>query len=418
MAEIVPLLKALPLFETLQTAQLEQLAGLVDVVGVLRGTTLFKKGDPSDSFYLVARGEVEIRIDEDLTVPLGEGEFFGEMGVLNSAPRNASAVASQDSVMLKIQKDEFDRMMAVDEDLAARIMGVCLDRGRVLAQGGGEEDAPGDVLVCFSPRGGAGTTSMAVNLAVRLSQMSKTRVALLDADLQFGNVHVLLESKQPGELGRLGETPPDELSDEFLAGFVEEVGESLALVRPPQRTEEADRVTPQHLVQMVGYLRRKYGRVVIDTSSQLDERNLALVDAADTVLLVAEPEIVSLTRLTHCFRLFELAGFPKSRFRVVLTKVGKGGFPPEDVERTLKCELYATIPRASEHASQSIFEGKPLVETHRDSPISIGISNLARRYLNPLQEGEDEGGEARPKQAGFSFWNFLRGKEVPSSDEG
>jgi CRP-like cAMP-binding protein len=94
-SEITDLIRAVPLFAALDDQEFAQLVQMVETIGSLEGTVLFNKGDPSDCFYVVALGRADIRLDDDTVVPLGTGEFFGEMGVLNSAPRNADAVAGE-----------------------------------------------------------------------------------------------------------------------------------------------------------------------------------------------------------------------------------------------------------------------------------------------------------------------------------
>lgn len=408
MADIKQLLRAVPLFEKLEPHEYAQLEELVEIIGVLRGTELFKKGDPTDSFYVVARGRVEIVIDEDTRIPLEDGEFFGEMGVLNSAPRNATAVAGDDSILLRIMKRDFDRVLSMDDAIASKVMSVCLDRGRAFAVNAHGDGDRGEVAVFYSPRGGAGTTSLAVNTACRVAALTGETVAILDGDLQFGNCHVLLDATGSQSLAERTSGRPGALTDEEMAELVIETDKGVALVRAPARTEEADTVQPVHLVGLVDYLRRRFGRVVVDTPSALNDRTLALIDAASMVFMVAEPEIVSLHRVVDCFRLFDLAGFSREGFKLVLNKVGKGGFPVEAVEQKLAREVYAAVGRDRKVAEAAIFEGKTVMEIAKDSPMSVGVAALARRWVNPLASGVEANPE-QEKKAGFSFWGLFGG---------
>ncbi len=411
MGSELQLLRAVPLFSTLNDAEYSQLEALVEVIGVLRGTELFKKGDRTDAFYVVARGEVVILLDEAVKIPLSDGEFFGEMGVLNSAPRNASAMASQDSILLRVWKKDFDRVLTMNEAIASKIMGVCLARGRSFAvESAVVPEEQRDVLVFYSPRGGAGTTSIAVNVAARLAQLSGEKVALLDGDLQFGNCHIMMECQPPATFAEVAKGEDRPLTETEMAGLVEELPNGIALVRTPAKTEEADLVKPAHLLGMIEYLHEKYGRVVVDTSCALNERTLALLDAASTVFLVAEPEIVSLTRLLDSLRLLKLAGISEESLQVVLNKVGQGGFSPEIVQTRLEQKIYAALEWDREGSQEALFQGVPLVVQNRESPLAIGMSNLARKYLNPFGAsiGRDIDANAT-KKAGFSLWGLLGG---------
>lgn len=410
MSEITDLIRAVPLFSELDGAEFAALEQMVETIGSLEGTVLFQRGDASDSFYVVALGRADIRIDSETVIPLGPGEFFGEMGVLNSAPRNADALAGEDSIFLKVAKSEFDKLLAMDQGIAGKVMKACLERGKafsVEAVDAGQASAR-EILLFYSPRGGAGTTTLATNFAARLAHLADENVALLDADLQFGNCHVLLDSERGADLAQIAGGRAEALTEEEVASLVHELPSKVALVQSPAKTEEADLVKPAQLVGVAEHLHARYGRLVIDTSSTLDERTLALIDISTKVFLVAEPEIVSLTRIMDCLRLFDLAGLPMSRFEVVLNKTGRGGFAVGDIERILKRPIYSEVGWDRKTASAAIHDGKSVFEVAKDSPVSVGVANLARKYLNPFGASEGSDATLAPKKAGFSFWGLFK----------
>jgi pilus assembly protein CpaE len=296
----------------------------------------------------------------------------------------------------------------MDENIAGKVMKACLERGKALAvQAAASGDAgPRDLVVFYSPRGGSGATTLATNFATRVAHLAGEKVALLDGDLQFGNCHVLLDSNSGGDLAQATGGRPNPLQAAEVTALIEELPSNVALIRSPTKTEEAEMVGPAQLVGVAEHLHSQYGRLVMDTPSALDERTLALIDIASTVFLVAEPEIVSLTRILDCLRLFDLAGIPMERFEIVLNKTGRGGFATEDIEGILKRSVYAEVGWDRKTTNAAIHDGKSVFDVANDSPASVGIANLARKYLNPFGEGED--GEAT-KKAGFSFWGLFSG---------
>lgn len=410
MSEISDLIRAVPLFSELDEAEFQQIEQVVETIGTLEGTVLFQKGDPSDSFYVVALGRADIRIDDETVIPLGAGEFFGEMGVLNSAPRNADAIAGEDSIFLKIGKAGFDKLLAIDEGIAGKVMKACLERGKAFAVA---PTSPGqvsarEVILFYSPRGGVGSTTLATNFTTRLAHLADEQVALLDADLQFGNCHVLLDAQGGEDIAQVAGGRAEPLTQAEVEKLVLELPNKVALVRSPGKTEEADLVKPAHLIGAVEHLHAKYGRLVVDTPSQLDERTLALMDVATKVFLIAEPEIVSLTRIMDCLRLFDLAGLPLERFEIVLNKTGRGGYATEDIERILKRPVYAEVGWDRKTTNAAIHDGKSVFAVAKDSPVSVGIANLARRYLNPFGAAQGSDLSEAPKKAGFSFWGLFK----------
>lgn len=406
------LIRNIPLFQKLDDREFKELERLIEVVGVLTGTTLFKKGEASDAFYVVARGKVEIVLDPEGAgtnrIPLNQGDFFGEMGVLNSAPRTANAVAAEDSVLLKVGKTAFDGFLTMHESIAAKVMAVCLDRGK--GHQLPDEAEGGEVVVVWSPRGGAGTTTVAVNFAARVVDFGGTKVALVDGDLQFGSAHLFLGAQGRSDWAALVAGSDRPLAMDEVEKLVVATPRGVQLVRTPSKPEEADLVHPTHLASVVSCLRKRYGTVVVDLPSSLSEKALAVLELSTQVYLVIEPEIVSLHRAVDALRIFELAGFPDDRFRIIVNKQGKGGIPRAEIEKTLRREIYATIARDADAVGQSIHDGKLLVDLRRGSPPAIDLGNLARRFVNPLGGVVEEApGPLDQPQGRVSFWKLFLG---------
>jgi cAMP-dependent protein kinase regulator len=118
--EAAALIDALPAFDDLDEDLLSDLAGRVEIVSVGDGQVVFRRGDAADAFYVVRSGTIRIE-DEDeeqgdtivLTV-LGRGDAFGELGLLDSAPRSATARAEGSTTLFRVDKASFDRLLADD----------------------------------------------------------------------------------------------------------------------------------------------------------------------------------------------------------------------------------------------------------------------------------------------------------------
>src|SRR5438552_2875113 len=131
--QIVELLRSMDIFEELEETQLEEIAGLLEEQRVPAGTTLFREGDVGDSMLIVTAGRIRISTRdaggrERVYAVFGDGEFFGEMGVLTGEPRNADAVAEVDSGVLVLTKAEFDRFLASNPAIMRRMLKVIAQR--------------------------------------------------------------------------------------------------------------------------------------------------------------------------------------------------------------------------------------------------------------------------------------------------
>ena len=131
----IEVIREVPFFKPLRDEDLRELAEICGVQGYVAGTRLFSQGDPSDSFFVIVAGEVEIRLHppdggQPKIFVLADGDFFGEMGVMRNAPRSGDAYIKSDAVLLKIMKSDFDRLMAVNKFFSGMVMECFLERSR------------------------------------------------------------------------------------------------------------------------------------------------------------------------------------------------------------------------------------------------------------------------------------------------
>jgi CRP/FNR family transcriptional regulator, cyclic AMP receptor protein len=120
-------LKAVPLFSSLQEEQLRMLTTMVSRRSASRGTTIMAGGDATDSLYIVLSGRLKVMMSDSdgkeviLTI-LGPGEFFGEMGLIDDEPRSASVVTIEPCELLYIAKRDFKKCIADHHDMAMEVM--------------------------------------------------------------------------------------------------------------------------------------------------------------------------------------------------------------------------------------------------------------------------------------------------------
>src|SRR5438309_6017987 len=173
-----------------------------------------------------------------------------------------------------------------------------------VAPGGGVVAAPprihrGEVFLVFSGKGGVGKSIIASNLAVALATETGARVALVDLDLQFGDVGVLLNLDHTRSITDLVEAggPPD---PEFIADVMANGPEGIKVLLAPISPELADLVTADHLRAIMEELRRSFDFIVVDTASHLAEINLEAIESSSKVIVVTALNIPAIkdTKLT------------------------------------------------------------------------------------------------------------------------
>lgn len=120
--EKVLLLKNSSIFQDCKETDLMEIASIVQNIDVEPKVCLFEKGDPGNCVYLIYQGKVSIHDGQHQLAELGENEIFGELSLLDSEPRSASATTVTDSVLLKIEQDDFYDVIATNTDILKGIM--------------------------------------------------------------------------------------------------------------------------------------------------------------------------------------------------------------------------------------------------------------------------------------------------------
>jgi CRP/FNR family cyclic AMP-dependent transcriptional regulator len=120
-------LKAVPLFASFPDEQLRMLVTVVTRRSAPRGSTIMAAGDPTDSLYIIISGRLKVMMGdadgkEVILSILGPGEFFGEMGLIDDAPRSASVVAIEPCELLSIAKRDFKKCLAENFEMATAVM--------------------------------------------------------------------------------------------------------------------------------------------------------------------------------------------------------------------------------------------------------------------------------------------------------
>lgn len=250
-----------------------------------------------------------------------------------------------------------------------------LARGRVtdVAAELARREAPlGRTFTVCSATGGCGKTFYATNLAFFLAQWTGARVALVDLDLQFGEVTAAMRLKVKHTISDALAAASDE--GDGLAAHLDELvthHESGVDVLPaPRRPDEADRITPAEIGQVVEVLQGAYDYVVVDTPTGLGEGVLAAMDRSERLFLLATLDVPSVRNLRLFVDTLGRLEISDESVSLVLNKAQKGnGIEPAEVERIFGRGFQAVLPYAPE-VPKSVSEGQPVLASSPEAEIS------------------------------------------------
>ena len=242
---------------------------------------------------------------------------------------------------------------------------------------------PASVAAVFSPKGGVGRTTVAVNLAVASAQMGK-KVALVDASFQFGDVGVLLNlnprNKSIADLASELQGGEAESLDTFMITHSSGVRVLLA----PPSPEQAELIGPQEVKRVIERLRLDHDLVVVDCPSTFNEPTLAVLDEADLILTLLTLEITSVKNMRLFLEVCEQLGYGPEKIRLVLNRADSTlGIRVADVEHSIGRKVDHTIVSDGRSVVYALNRGVPFFLSNREAQVSQDIARLATAVTGP-----------------------------------
>jgi pilus assembly protein CpaE len=257
------------------------------------------------------------------------------------------------------------------------------------ASGVATPDAPdnrGTVISVFSSKGGTGKTFLTCNLAAALARDTHRDTAVLDLELEVGDV-----------ASYFGRTATQPLQDLLAIGDMEDRDTILGMgtrvagnlwTFGAASNPGTEPVPGEAMGKVVRALRGVFGYVVIDATADYTDATLAAFDLSDTICLITGLDVVGVRHLSFALQTLLSLGFPRERFRLVLNRAdSKVGLSPEDLERVMQVDVDATIP-SSRLVPISLNSGVPVVLEEPKSEVAKAVAQLAGRFA-PAEVGPD-----------------------------
>jgi pilus assembly protein CpaE len=245
------------------------------------------------------------------------------------------------------------------------------------AMGGFAAAQQGKIVVVYSPKGGTGCTTIAVNLAIALNN-EETRTVLVDGNLQFGDVAVFVNEQGKNTILDIAPRVDDldaEIIEEIL---IRHEASGIRILAAPQRPELAEKVSADQFMKVLQFMQRIYSYVVVDTSSILTDVILSAIDLSDVVVIVTTQEIPAIKNSRLILDLLSTMGISKERIIFAMNRFDKRiSITPERVGENLKHEISAVIPLDEKVAITAVNRGVPFMLDNKSQLIGRGIFSLA-----------------------------------------
>ena len=249
----------------------------------------------------------------------------------------------------------------------------------------------GQIITVASAKGGSGKTVTATNLSLLLNRIADSKVVLVDADLQFGDVCLLLQLEPRFTMVNAAHEL-HQLDGEMLDSLLTEHPSGLKVLAAPLEPAFADDITTAGLMQMLDVLQESYDYIIVDTASMLDELILSLIEKADHVLMVVDMDLPSVKNAKLALETLRLLKFSTTNVSLVLNRSNsKAKLETKEIEGALKMELSASIP-SDAAVPNSVNEGRPVVETDPKSKVAKGFESVAMLVAGKIPEDSQKSG--------------------------
>lgn len=266
------------------------------------------------------------------------------------------------------------------------------------------ENREGRIIVVTGHKGGAGSTTVAVNLAQALGESVAGRIALIDLGRPFPDVGTFLDQESNYSIVDLMQNIAN-LDKSFIQRIMQPYGARLSILHGISDFKEQDNIELENLEPIFAILRQMYSFVVIDLSHWLDEFFLRVLTEADMVLMLTGltvPDLRNLKKLwPHTMEWHQ----DKRNIKIVVNRYdNSSGLQLKDLENILQHPAYATLPSDYQALMQCLNQGSPLMGAAPRSKLWRGIKELTSQILSETGGDESEAnGAAAPKK---KFWLF------------
>jgi pilus assembly protein CpaE len=267
---------------------------------------------------------------------------------------------------------------------------------------GGQE---GQIIAIFSPKGGVGRTTVAVNLAVAAATELGKSVVLMDGSFQFGDVGVLLNlnPKNKSIADLVPELEAGEL--ESIDTFVINHSAGIRVLLAPPSPEMAELITPSGVKRVLEALRKNHELVIVDCTSWFNETTLAILDVADTVLTMLSLEITSIKNMRLFLEVADQLGYEQNKVKLVLNRADSSlGIRVADVESSIGRKVDHTIVSDGRSVVYALNRGVPFFLSNREAQVSQDILRLAQSVAGErVPSAQEDTRKATQKKSMFSF---------------
>lgn len=238
------------------------------------------------------------------------------------------------------------------------------------------------VISVFSTKGGVGKTTIAVNTAISIAKETGDKVAILDLDLLFGDVAVMMDISPSKTIVDLIEEMTN-LNGEILGEYMLEYMFGIEVLAAPSKPEYAEYITSDHVEKIIQIMKKQYQYIVIDTCTNFEDITLTALDLSDKILFVSTMDLVSIKNAKLGLEVMDSLNYSDEKVKLVINKATqKFGIKYKDIQETFDKEITALIPEDNKTIISSINKGYPFMRYRKVNKVYKNMRSLARKIVD------------------------------------
>jgi len=287
----------------------------------------------------------------------------------------------------EVGADDYVVKPVVIEELLARIK-VLLSRASALAAPRAlRPEVEGRVWTLFSLKGGVGTSSLAVNLAIALRQGWADSVVVADIRLDNGTIESMLNLRPSSKVASSQRLGPSDWDEGFIQQLLISHQSKIEVLTPPSSPLGSRIIEADSVRRILTLLPELFQYVVVDTSSTLNGLNWSVFDLSDLIIMVLTADINSWKAAIRTLEMFKTLNIPQHKVVLVYNHVSPiSALSPRQAESYLHLPLVGDIPHGGAAFLSSVNVGVPLLLSHPEHPTATAIKELARKLVTRQPE--------------------------------
>lgn len=253
--------------------------------------------------------------------------------------------------------------------------------GKLLLSGNnGAGEAEGKIIAVFNPAGGAGTTTVAVNLAAAMKK-NDNKIALVDLNFFSGDVATFLDVTPRYTLSSVTSNMA-RLDASFMMSVMTQHSSGVYILSEPLDVDETLMITPEQIQRVLAILKKVFSYIVIDTGGHLSGANEMVFAHADRILFNTVLSLPSLHNAKRYLSAMDKREMNREKIKIVVNRyISKSDIKIQDMEKILGRPVFSMIPNEYVDVIDSINKGVPVVTHLPNSPVSRAIFKLAEMLM-------------------------------------